>query len=90
MAVIIDLSEDSIKKIEKIRFLIGGKEDRDLQSEIINAIKNRKSTDEMIAEIEGYARFHKDKVHNDVERGKYLAYEKSLEIIHKYCDKENK
>ena len=79
MAVIIDISEESIKKIEKIRFLIGGKEDRDLQSEIINAIKNRKSTDEMIAEIEQL------KVWND---GETVIKYGSLTIIHKYCDKE--
>ena len=81
MAVIIDISEESIKKIEKIRFLIGGKEDRDLQSEIINAIKNRKSTDEMIAEIEQL------KVWND---GETVIKYGSLTIIHKYCDKEQK
>ncbi len=76
MAVIINISEDAIKKIEKIRFLIGGKEDRDLQYEIINAIKNRTSTDEMIAEIADY-KIMENKIG-------YI-----LRVIHKYCDKED-
>ena len=33
----------------------------------------REKIDKAIEEITGYARFHRDKTHNDTERGKYLA-----------------
>jgi len=38
--LVIKIDEHDIKQIDKIRFLIGGKEDRNLQINIINAIKN--------------------------------------------------
>ena len=40
MRMIIDLPDDAVKNIDDIRFLIGGKEDRMLQQEVIKAIKN--------------------------------------------------
>ena len=40
MKAIIDISEEAVKRIHRIRFLLGGKEDRALQLEVINAIKN--------------------------------------------------
>lgn len=40
MQIVIDLEDECIKKIEKVRFLIGGKEDIQLQNHVINAIKN--------------------------------------------------
>lgn len=42
MKLEIDIAEKDYRKIEHVRFLLGGKEDRDLQSNIINAIKNGK------------------------------------------------
>lgn len=41
----------------------------------------REKIDKAIEEITGYARFHRDKTHNDTELGKYLAYEKCIEIL---------
>lgn len=38
--LVIKLDEEHIKQIDRIRFLIGGKEDRNLQINVINAIKN--------------------------------------------------
>lgn len=38
--LVIKLDEKSIKQLDKIRFLIGGREDRSLQINVINAIKN--------------------------------------------------
>ena len=38
--LVIKLDEEHIKQIDRIRFLIGGKEDRSLQINVINAIKN--------------------------------------------------
>ena len=38
--LVIKLDEEYIKQIDKIRFLIGGIEDRSLQINVINAIKN--------------------------------------------------
>ena len=38
--LVIKLNEEYIKQIDKIRFLIGGIEDRSLQVNVINAIKN--------------------------------------------------
>lgn len=46
-----------------------------------NDVIERSKVNKAIEEMNGYARFHRDKIHNDVERGKYLAYEKSLEIL---------
>ena len=40
MQIVIDIDEEYIKQIDRIRFLIGGKEDRRLQINVINAIKN--------------------------------------------------
>ena len=40
MELVIKLDEEHIKQIDRIRFLIGGKEDRSLQINVINAIKN--------------------------------------------------
>lgn len=40
MQIVIDIDEEYIKQIDRIRFLIGGKEDRSLQINVINAIKN--------------------------------------------------
>ena len=40
MKLVIDIPEESVDKISKIRFLIGGKEDRNLQLSVIEAIKN--------------------------------------------------
>lgn len=42
---------------------------------------DKSKIDKAIEEITKYARFHRDKTHNDTERGKYLAYEKCIEII---------
>ena len=39
MQIVIDIAEEYIKQIDRIRFLIGGKEDRSLQINVINAIK---------------------------------------------------
>ena len=38
--LVIKLDEEYIKQIDKIRFLIGGIEDRSLQVNVINAIRN--------------------------------------------------
>lgn len=38
--LVIKLDEEYIKQIDKIRFLIGGREDRSLQINVINAIKD--------------------------------------------------
>lgn len=38
--LVIKIDEEYIKQIDKIRFLIGGIEDRSLQINVINAIKN--------------------------------------------------
>lgn len=38
--LVIKLDEEYIKQIDKIRFLIGGIEDRSLQINVINAIRN--------------------------------------------------
>jgi hypothetical protein len=38
--LVIKLDEEYIKRIDKLRFLIGGIEDRSLQINVINAIKN--------------------------------------------------
>lgn len=40
MKIVIDLEDECIKKIEKVRFLIGGKEDIQLQIHVINAVAN--------------------------------------------------
>lgn len=40
MQIVIKLDEEYIKQIDKIRFLIGGIEDRSLQINVINAIRN--------------------------------------------------
>lgn len=48
MILVIEITEEDVKKIEKIKFLVGGKEDRLLQSHIINAIKNGKSLSEIL------------------------------------------
>ena len=42
MKLLIELDEECIKAIDKIKFLIGGRTDRKLQLEIIKAIKNGK------------------------------------------------
>ncbi len=39
MELVINISEEDYRKINKIRFLLGGKEDRSLQQHIIEAIK---------------------------------------------------
>lgn len=39
MQIVIDIDPEYIKQIDRIRFLIGGKEDRILQFNVINAIK---------------------------------------------------
>ena len=44
-------------------------------------VVEREKIDKAIEEITGYARFHRDKTHNDTELGKYLAYEKCIEIL---------
>ena len=44
-------------------------------------VVEREKIDKAIEEITGYARFHRDKTYNDTERGKYLAYEKCIEIL---------
>ena len=41
----------------------------------------REKVEKAIEEITRYARFHRDKTHNDTEQGKYLAYEKCIEIL---------
>ena len=51
MKLIIDIPEEAQKNIFKVRFLIGGKEDRILQQIIINAIKNGTPLDDVKAEI---------------------------------------
>ena len=40
MKIVINIDKEYIKQIDRIRFLIGGKEDRSLQINVINAIKN--------------------------------------------------
>lgn len=60
--------------------------DLEFKSEALNSIgqihkEYVSKIDKAVEEMNGYARFHRDKIHNDVERGKYLAYEKSLEIL---------
>ena len=42
MKLLIDLDEEYVKAIDKIKFLVGGRADRKLQVEIIKAIKNGK------------------------------------------------
>lgn len=42
MKLLIELDEEYIKNIDKIKFLVGGRTDRKLQLEIIKAIKNGK------------------------------------------------
>ena len=44
-------------------------------------VVEREKINKAIEEITGYARFHRDKTHNDTELGKYLAYEKCIEIL---------
>lgn len=43
MKLLIELDEEYVKAIDKIRFLVGGRTDRKLQLEIIKAIKNGKA-----------------------------------------------
>jgi hypothetical protein len=61
--LVIKLDEEYIKQIDKIRFLIGGIEDRSLQINVINAIKNgtplpkghgRLIDEEYITDFEGH------------------------------------
>lgn len=40
MKLLIELDEECVKVIDKIKFLVGGRADRKLQLEIIKAIKN--------------------------------------------------
>ena len=40
MKLLIELDEEYVKAIDKIKFLVGGRADRKLQLEIIKAIKN--------------------------------------------------
>ncbi len=40
MKLLIELDEEYVKDIDKIKFLVGGRADRKLQLEIIKAIKN--------------------------------------------------
>jgi hypothetical protein len=49
----------------------------------------REKIDKAIEEITGYARFHRDITHNDTERGKYLAYEKCIEILKRNIGETN-
>ena len=51
MKLIIEIPEEAQKNIFKVRFLIGGKEDRILQQIIINAIKNGTPLDDVKKEI---------------------------------------
>lgn len=53
-------------------------------------VVERDKIDKAIEEITKYARFHRDKTHNDTERGKYLAYEKCIEIIKRNINRERK
>lgn len=61
MKLLIELDEEYIKFIDKIRFLVGGRTYRKLQLEIIKAIKNGKALeqepilDKIRAEIEQIA-----------------------------------
>ena len=45
MKLLIELDEEYVKAIDKIKFLVGGRTDRKLQLEIIKAIKNGKPLD---------------------------------------------
>jgi hypothetical protein len=51
-------------------------------------VVEREKIDKAIEEITGYSRFHRDKTHNDTERGKYLAYEKCIEILKRNIGEE--
>ena len=42
MQLVINISEEAYNTIEKIKFLVGGRTNRKLQLEVINAIKNGK------------------------------------------------
>ena len=46
MKLLIELDEEYVKAIDKIRFLVGGRTDRKLQLEIIKAIKNGKALEQ--------------------------------------------
>lgn len=77
MKLIVDISEEDLNKIKKIRFLIGGKEDRLLQLSIINAIKNavpeRETTDRIEYGTDGYT--YKYFISNDIperEKGEWI------------------
>ena len=60
MKLIIEIPEEAQKNIFKVRFLIGGKEDRILQQIIINAIKNGTPLDDVKEKI--------DKAYHDLPR----------------------
>ena len=46
MKLLIELDEEYVKVIDKIKFLVGGRTDRKLQLEIIKAIKNGKALEQ--------------------------------------------
>lgn len=46
MKLLIELDEEYVKSIDKIRFLVGGRTYRKLQLEIIKAIKNGKALEQ--------------------------------------------
>lgn len=46
MKLLIELDEEYVKAIDKIKFLVGGRTDRSLQLEIIKAIKNGKALEQ--------------------------------------------
>jgi len=46
MKLLIELDEEYVRAIDKIKFLVGGRTDRKLQLEIIKAIKNGKALEQ--------------------------------------------
>lgn len=46
MKLLIELDEEYVRAIDKIKFLVGGRTDRKLQLEIIKAIKNGKTLEQ--------------------------------------------
>ena len=77
MKLIIDIPKEAQADIVKIRFLIGGKEDRILQQKIINAIKNGIPLDDVIVQIkQGYCR-----INNDYDQGRNYGLYIATQIL---------
>lgn len=77
MQIVIDIDEEYIKQIDRIRFLIGGKEDRSLQINVINAIKNGTPLPKGHGRLIDADKLELDADWNDYYDG-YIAYSESM------------